>query len=166
MTIIAKLLNDKLDFTKLIYSIEDAKKVVRMGNIPILGCSSILKKSTGIPQSWDLTSDSISAYVSNLLKAKLLIATNVDGIYTQEPNSVGSEFIDEIDAKKLLTLNETSTDPMLGKLLIEFRTNCFVVNGNFSERVLSLIKGENSDKISSNYYKNDYKFRYTLIRGE
>ncbi|MDR0900675.1 MAG: delta 1-pyrroline-5-carboxylate synthetase [Methanobrevibacter sp.] len=156
MDIIAKLINDKFDFIKLVYSIEDAKKVNNEGNIPILACSAILKDNKAIENSWDMTSDSISAYVAKLLKAKLLIATNVDGIYTQKPDQLGSKFIDEIDAKKLLTFNETSVDLMLGKLLLEFGMNCFVVNGNFPERVLSLI----------NETTDDYNFPYTLIRGE
>ncbi|WP_244987894.1 delta 1-pyrroline-5-carboxylate synthetase [Methanobrevibacter arboriphilus] len=166
MDIIAKLLNDKLNFTKLVYSLEEAEKVVDSGKIPILLCSDFLKDNNSIPHSWNITSDSISAYVSNILKSKLLIATNVDGIYSREPNSVGSKFFDEIDAKKLLTFNETSVDLMLGELLLEFGTNCFVVNGNFPERVLSLIEVENSDRISDNNYKDNYNFKYTLIRGE
>ncbi|WP_225370190.1 hypothetical protein [Methanobrevibacter arboriphilus] len=68
--------------------------------------------------------------------------------------------------KKLLTFNETSVDLMLGELLLEFGTNCFVVNGNFPERVLSLIGVENGDRISDNNYKDNYNFKYTLIRGE
>ena len=166
MDIIAKLLNDKLNFIKLVYSLEEAEKVADSGKIPILLCSDFLKDNNSIPHSWNITSDSISAYVSNILKSKLLIATNVDGIYSREPNSVGSKFFDEIDAKKLLTFNETSVDLMLGELLLEFGTNCFVVNGNFPERVLSLIEVENSDRISDNNYKDNYNFKYTLIRGE
>ncbi|RBQ23382.1 hypothetical protein ALNOE001_09570 [Candidatus Methanobinarius endosymbioticus] len=166
MDIMAKLLNDKLKCTELIYSPEDAQKIVNIGKIPILLCSNFLKENNEIPYSWNVTSDSISAYVSHLLKAKLLIATNVDGIYTQEPTSIESKFIDEIDAKKLLTFNETSVDLMLGELLLKFGTNCFVVNGNFSERVLSLIEVENNNKIDINNYKNNYNFKYTLIRGE
>jgi len=169
MDIIAKLLNDKFDFTELVYSIENAKKVNVNGKIPILACSSLLKENeecTEIPHSWDLTSDSISAYIANSLKAKLLITTNVDGIYTQKPTSVGAKFLYEIDAKKLLTFDETSVDLMLGELLLKFGMNCFVVNGNFPERVLSIIEDNSINKISNKNYNNNYNFKYTLIRGE
>jgi len=84
MDIIAKLLNDKFNFTNIVYSIEEAENSLNNGHIPILPCSNILKESvldSEIPHSWNITSDSISAYVANLLKTKLLIATNVDGIY-------------------------------------------------------------------------------------
>lgn len=166
MDITAKLLNDKLDFTKITSSLENLENILDSGKIPILICSDILKDNSNISHSWNVTSDSISAYISNILKAKLLIATNVDGIYSREPNSVGSKFFDEIDAKKLLTFNETSVDLMLSELLIKFGNNCFVVNGSFPERVLSLIGGKNSDKMIDDDYKPNYNFRYTLIRGE
>jgi len=169
MDIIAKLLNSKFNFTNLVYSIEEAENSLKNDHIPILACSKILKENEEvgeIPHSWNITSDSISAYIANLVKAKLLIATNVDGIYTQKPTTVGAKFIHEIDAKKLLTFDETSVDLMLPELLAKFGTNCFVVNGNFPERVLSLIEGNTNSKITDNNYNNNYNFKYTLIRGE
>jgi 5-(aminomethyl)-3-furanmethanol phosphate kinase len=166
MDIIAKLLDDKFEFTELISSLDNIEEVVNKGNIPILLCSDFLKENNDILHSWNITSDSISAYVSNSLKAKLLIATNVDGIYTREPTNIGSKFINEIDAKKLLTFDETSVDLMIGELLLNFGINCFVVNGNFPERVLSLIEVENDDKMNNDNYKSSYNFKYTLIRGE
>jgi aspartokinase-like uncharacterized kinase len=156
MSIISKLLNDKFDFTELAYSIEDAKKISDDGKIPILIVSDILKDLNPFEYSWDVTSDSISLFISQLLKSKLLIATNVDGIYTQKPTLEGSEFIDEISAKNLLSFEESSIDLMLPNLLVKFGTDCFVVNGNFPERVLSIIKSD----------KTNYNFKYTYIRGD
>lgn len=169
MDIIAKLINDKFTFTNLVYSIKDAENSLNNGFIPILACSEILKDASidsELPHSWNITSDSISAYIANLLKAKLLIATNVDGIYTQKPTNVGAKFVHEIDAKKLLTFDETSVDLMLAEYLLKFGTNCFVVNGNFPQRVLSLIESNKDSKIIDNDYNNNYNFKYTLIRGE
>ncbi|MCL2687899.1 MAG: delta 1-pyrroline-5-carboxylate synthetase [Methanobrevibacter sp.] len=176
MDIMAKLLNDKFEFTELVYSFKDAKKASNNGKIPILACSVILKDNDEIPHTWNLTSDSISAYVANILKAKLLIATNVEGIYTRKPTSVKAKFIHKIDAKKLLTFEETSVDLMLGELLLKFGMNCFVTNGNFPERVLSLIEGNSNSEITNHNFnestdsynneKNSYNFKYTLIQGE
>ena len=90
------------------------------------------------------------------INANLLIVTNVNGIYTQEPKESGSTFISKIDAKTLLTFPETSVDVMLPSLLLKFGTNCYVVNGKYPERVLSLI----DDSI------NDYNFDYTQITGD
>ena len=156
MDIIAKLLDDKVDSTRLAFSIEEVNNVSDEGLTPIFVVSKFLKEEDPFECSWDVTSDSIAAYVAHLLNANLLIVTNVNGIYTQEPKEPGSTFISKIDAKTLLTFQESSIDVMLPSLLLEFGTDCYVVNGKFPERVLSLI----DDNI------NDYNFDYTQITGD
>ncbi len=156
MDIIAKLVNDKVDSTKLAYSIDEAKKISDDGFTPIFIVSEFLRSEDPFECSWDVTSDSIAAYVSHLLNANLLIVTNVNGIYTQEPKEPGSTFISKIDAKTMLNFQESSIDVMLPSLLLKFGTNCYVVNGKCPERVLSLI----DDNI------NDYNFDYTQIIGD
>ena len=156
MDIIAQLVNDKVDSTKLAYSIEEVIEISNEGFTPIFVVSEFLKTEDPFECSWDVTSDSIAAYVSHILNANLFIVTNVNGIYTQEPEEPGSTFISKIDAKTLLTFQESSIDVMLPSLLLEFGTNCYVVNGKCPERVLSLI----DDTI------NDYNFDYTQIIGE
>ena len=156
MDIIAKLVSDKVDSAKLAYSINDVNQIADEGFTPIFIVSEFLKTEDFFECSWDVTSDSIAAYISHLLNAKLLIVTNVNGIYTQEPKEPGSTFISKIDATTLLTFQESSIDVMLPSLLLEFGTNCYVVNGKYPERVLSLI----DDNV------NDYNFDYTKIIGE
>ena len=156
MDIISKLVNDKVESARLVYSLKEAVEVSEDNLTPIFAVSEFLKSEDPFECSWDVTSDSIAAYISHSLNAKLLIVTNVNGIYTREPSEEGSRFISEIDAKKLLTFEESSIDLMLPSLLIEFGTNCYVVNGMYPERVLSLI----DDNI------NDYNFDYTLITGD
>lgn len=156
MDILSKLVNDKVNSTKLAYTIDEAEKISDNGFTPIFIVSEFLKNKDPFECSWDVTSDSIAAYVAHSLNAKLLIVTNVNGIYTREPNEEGSEFINVIDAKKLLTFDETSIDLMLPSLLLKFGSDCFVVNGKYPERVLSLI----DDNI------DNYNFDYTQIIGD
>ncbi|WP_369682271.1 delta 1-pyrroline-5-carboxylate synthetase [Methanobrevibacter gottschalkii] len=156
MDIIAKLVNDKVESTKLAYSIDDAIAISDEGFTPIFVVSKFLREDDPFECSWDVTSDSIAAYISHLLNANLLIVTNVNGIYTQEPKEPGSTFISKIDAKTMLNFPESSIDVMLPTLLLKFGTNCYVVNGKYPERVLSLI----DDNI------NDYNFDYTQIIGD
>ena len=156
MDIIAKLVNDKVDSAKLAFSIDEINEISDDGFTPIFVVSDFLKKDDPFECSWDVTSDSIAAYVAHVLNANLFIVTDVNGIYTQEPKEPGSTFISKIDASKLLTFQESSIDVMLPSLLLKFGTNCDVVNGKFPERVLSLI----DDNI------NDYNFDYTLIIGD
>ena len=156
MDIIAKLVNDKVDSCKLVYTLSDAQKISEDGFTPIFAVSEFLRYEDPFECSWEVTSDSISAYVAHILNANLLIVTDVNGIYTQEPEEPGSTFISKIDAKTLLTFPESSIDVMLPSLLLEFGTDCYVVNGKCPERVLSLI----DDTI------NDYNFDYTQIIGD
>ena len=156
MDIIAKLVNDKVDSCKLAYSVDEVNDVSDEGSTPIFVVSEFLKSEDPFECSWDVTSDSIAAYVAHLLNANLFIVTDVNGIYTQEPKESGSTFISKIDAKTLLTFQESSIDVMLPSLLLEFGTDCYVVNGKFPERVLSLI----DDNI------NHYNFDYTKIIGD
>ena len=156
MDIISKLVNDKVDTARLAYTIEEVNQIADEGFTPIFIVSRFLRDEDPFECSWDVTSDSIAAYVAHLLNANLLIVTNVNGIYTQEPKEPGSTFISKIDATKLLTFQESSVDVMLPSLLLKFGTNCYVVNGKYPERVLSLI----DDRI------NDYNFDYTHITGD
>ena len=156
MDIIAKLVNDKVQSTKLAFSIEEVNDISDEGFTPIFVVSEFLRREDPFECSWDVTSDSIAAYVAHLLNANLLIVTNVNGIYTQEPKEPGSTFISKIDAKTLLTFQESSIDVMLPSLLLEFGSDCYVVNGKYPERVLSLI----DDNV------NDYNFDYTQIIGD
>ena len=155
MDIIAKLVDDKVDSTRLAYSIDEINEISDEGFTPIFVVSEFLRQEDPFECSWDVTSDSIAAYVAHLLNANLLIVTNVNGIYTQEPKEPGSTFISKIDAKTLLTFQVSSIDVMLPSLLLRYGTNCYVVNGKYPERVLSLI----DDNI------NDYNFDYTQITG-
>lgn len=156
MGILSKLVDDKVNSTKLAFTLKEAEDISNDGLTPIFIVSNFLEKEDPFESSWDVTSDSIAAYVAHSLNAKLLIVTNVNGIYTREPREEGSEFIDYIDAKKLLTFDESSIDLMLPSLLLKFGSDCFVVNGKYPERVLSLI----DDNI------DNYNFDYTQIIGD
>lgn len=152
----AKIVADKVESAKIVHTIEEAINLNQNGMTPILITSGILKEDNPFESSWNVTSDSISAYIAELINAKLLIVTNVNGIYTREPSMMGSKLIKEIDARKLLTFEETSVDLKLPSLLLEFGTNCYVVNGKYPKRVLSIVDET----------VKDYNFDYTKIIGD
>ena len=116
MDILGMLIADKVDNAEVVYSFNLARKVLDEGGLPILMISKLMEHQNSLEHSWSITSDSISLYIAHQLKAKLLIATDVDGIYTRQPSQDGAEFIEYIDAKKLLDFGETSVDEVLGEL--------------------------------------------------
>lgn len=144
MDILGILLADKIDGVKAVKSLKNAKKVLKDDKLPILLPSTILNFLDPLEHSWRVTSDSISLYISHLVKAKLLIATDVDGIYTHSPSQDGAEFIKEINAKKLLNFGETSLDESFAELLLQYKSNSYVVNGQHPERVMSILDGKTS----------------------
>ncbi len=151
MDIIGTLLADKVEGLEAVYSLEKSESVADQGKIPVLLPSRIIDCIDPLEHSWRVSSDSISLYISNLLKAKLLIATDVDGIYTHDPSYDDAKFIKNISAKKLLNFGETSVDQFLPELLLGYESDCYVVNGKHPDRVISIIEGRSS--------------KYTLIGG-
>jgi 5-(aminomethyl)-3-furanmethanol phosphate kinase len=151
MDIIGTLLADKVEGLEVAKSIDSVKSILNHGSLPVLIPSNIFESHDPFEHSWRVSSDSLAMYISDLLKAKLLIATDVDGIYTHDPSHDDAKLIKFISAKKLLNFGETSVDEFLPELLIRYNSNCYVVNGKYPDRVISIIEGESS--------------KYTLIGG-
>lgn len=154
MDILAKLLNDKLAFTELSASFEEAETISSSGKIPIMICSDIILNEESLKHSWEITSDSIATFIANELDSNILIATDVDGIYNKNPSETDAKLINEIGVKKLLSFNESSVDLMLPVFLEEYGFDCYVVNGKFPDRILSIIQNENCE------------FPYTFINNQ
>lgn len=151
MDILGMLLADKVSHLEAVYSLEDAKKALYNDKIPVLLPSKLFEYLDPLEHSWKVTSDSIAVYISWLFKSKILIVTNVDGIYSDHPSKDGVKLIKNISAKKLLTFGETSVDENLPELLLKYKLNCYVVNGKYPKRAISIIEGKSS--------------KYTLIGG-
>ncbi|MGL4669552.1 MAG: delta 1-pyrroline-5-carboxylate synthetase [Methanobacteriaceae archaeon] len=200
MDIIGKLLASKIDNLIEVNNIEDALKVVNENSediglnnykIPILISSNFIinnsnsndgnissnsdvNSNNDVPfgASWDITSDSIAAYIAHIIGANLLIATDVDGIHNITDSNTNdklygnvgrfnsSNLIDEITASELMNFSETSVDLRLAKMLIDYEMDCIVVNGNFSDRIISIIENHGANCINST------KIPFTLIYNE
>ena len=151
MDIVGTLLADKVKGLESVKSVDMIDLILKQGKLPLLNPSVLIESHDVLEHSWRVTSDSIAMYIADLIKAKLLIATDVDGIYTHDPCQDGAKLIKIISAKKLLNFGETSVDEFLPELLLRYKTNCYVVNGKYPERVISIIEGKSS--------------KYTLIGG-
>lgn len=96
----------------------------------------ILKREDVLPHSWDVTSDTIAAWMASKLKARLIKVTDVDGVF------VNGQLAGTIEASRLATLGETCVDRALPGFLISHNMDAFIVNGRCETRVLKAIKGE------------------------
>jgi aspartokinase-like uncharacterized kinase len=127
------------------YLLSDAKQLSEIGVVPVFLPSRLMFKEDPLENSWDVTSDSIAAYVaSRLHAAKVLLVTDVDGIFTKDPKRHSdAALIERLSAEELLKFNQrTSVDSYLPKLLLEASIDCYVVNGNYPERIEAILAGQ------------------------
>ncbi len=139
------LLADLTPNSLAVHSILEIEKAQSCGKMPIFLPSGMLLNDAGLEQSWDVTSDSIAVYLAGKLDIqKVLLITNVDGIYTCDPKKhADAKLIEKISVEQLLVLCErTSVDRFLPHLLLKKAVYCFVVNGMFPERVEAALAGQ------------------------
>lgn len=121
--------------------IEDSAK----DKLPIFLPSQIMFSRDPLEHSWDVTSDSIASYVASELHAeKLVLVTDVDGIFSEDPKkNADVTCIEELSVEELCGWNRrTSVDKSLPKLLRLTKIDCYVVNGRYPERIEQILENK------------------------
>ena len=139
-------LSDITPNSQVCYSLEDVRSA-EYGSLPILLPSQYVFCEDPLENSWDATSDSIAAHIAGVLNAeKLVLITDVDGIYDDDPKkNPNAKLVKQLTAEQLLSWNRrTSVDKALPKLLIKFKLNCYVVNGMHPKRVHAIFTNKKS----------------------
>jgi aspartokinase-like uncharacterized kinase len=136
------LLKDMMKEAFLTYGLKDALRASKRG-VSIILTSKIMFSLDPLEHSWMITSDSISALVASLLKAeRLILAKDVDGIFTEDPIKKSDvKMFERISASKLLKERYGCVDEFLARILIEKQLICYVVNGKHPDRVKSILDG-------------------------
>lgn len=96
---------------------------------------TFLKKNDELPHSWDVTSDTIAAWVAQKLHSRLIKATDVDGIY------IDGKLGTELSAASLIG-KDTCVDKELPHFLIKNKMDCEIVNGNCPGRLVRSFKNK------------------------
>lgn len=102
--------------------------------VSILLPYALLKKKDELPHTWDVTSDTIGAWVALQLGARFIKATDVDGIY------INGVLVNELEASELIG-KETCVDAQLPHFLMKNKMNCEIINGNCPGRLTSALRG-------------------------
>ena len=129
------------------YLLEDAQQLAETEAVPIFLPSNLMFREDPLKNSWDVTSDSIAAYVAGRLQAtKLVLLTDVDGVFTRDPKTdEDATLIERLPAEDLRKLDaRMSVDRFLGKLLVEAPFDCYVVNGLHPNRIESILAGQHT----------------------
>jgi hypothetical protein len=127
--------------------LNDAKQLSEIKVVPIFLPSRLMFQDDPLEHSWDVTSDSIAAYVASRLNAdKVILATDVDGIFTSDPKKHSdAKLLKRASASELLKLiQRTSVDQFLPKLLLKTQMDCYIVNGKYPERIEAILAGQHT----------------------
>ncbi len=141
------LLSDLIPNSVTVSKLEEIKYFLDSGGLPVFLPSNLLLGENELENSWDVTSDSIALFIAGKLETtKVLLVTDVDGIYMEDPKiSPGAKLIRKLSAGELLAMNKrTSVDKALPKLLLHSPIDCFVVNGFFPERIEAVLNGQDA----------------------
>lgn len=119
--------------------VERLEELSGAGHICILLPYTILRADDSLPHTWDVTSDTIAAFVAHKIGASSFIkVTDVDGILAED-----GSLIKEITALEMITRGmKGCVDAALPGFLLRNRMSCIIVNGNFPERILAVIEGK------------------------
>ena len=116
-----------------------ARKIALSGRVPVFMPFDLLRRTDPLPHNWMVTSDSISAWVAELVRApQLVLLKSVDGL----PDSLGRDTGDS-GLPGLVTLEQLArwegVDPYLATILADDGLDLWIVNGDTPDRLKELL---------------------------
>jgi len=137
-------LSDIIPNSIVCYALDEVGNCAK-GKVPIFLPSQHMFREDPLEHSWDVTSDTIAAYIADRLDAKkLILVTDVDGIFSDDPKKSSSiKLIQEVSAEELQDWNKrTSVDKTSPKTLLQSNRDCYVVNGRYPERIKLILENK------------------------
>jgi 5-(aminomethyl)-3-furanmethanol phosphate kinase len=120
-------------------------RVAANGGLVVFLPSKFMLLDDGLPNSWDVTSDSIAAYIAGKIWAeRLVLVKAVDGVFDGDPKlNPNIKLLNQVTVKEFADLGgKTCVDAYLPKLLTNLKLDCYIVNGLFPERVEAALEGQ------------------------
>jgi len=90
----AHLLAERLPCGAVVGNALEASRAIDRGSVPVLAPSQWLREADPLPHSWDVTSDSIAAWIAGMLRARRLVLVKPAG-------ATGSKLVDAYFARAL-----------------------------------------------------------------
>jgi aspartokinase-like uncharacterized kinase len=134
------LISSLIQNSELVRGLTDARKVLAQGRVPVLLPYHLLYHLDILPCSWDVTSDSIAAWVAGLAETQQLILLKcVDGLFTGEPgNDADVELLETINLEQLAGCR--GVDRYLASILRKNGLDMWVINGKHPKRLSQLLE--------------------------
>lgn len=98
----------------------------------------MLRENDKLAHSWNVTSDTIGAWIARETGSRFIKVTDVDGVIA---NGIVQKWM---TARELSRMGITCIDSSLPVFLMENKMDCIVVNGMYPERVIDAVIGKNA----------------------
>ena len=133
------LISSLIPDSELVHGLADARKISASGRVPVLLTYNLLFQADALPRSWDVTADSIAAWVAGLAGAQqLVLLKSVDGLFNDDPCSHAKvDLLEKIDSNQLIRCK--GVDRYFASILKKHRLDVWVVNGKHPERLTQLL---------------------------
>ena len=133
------LLSDLIPRSKPARDADAARQIALSGRVPVLIPFDLLHRADPLPHNWMVTSDSISAWIAELVRAtKLVLLKSVDGLSDCFGRGVG-----DCGFPDLVTLEQLArwegVDPYLATILADSGLDLWIINGNTPDRLKELL---------------------------
>ena len=134
--------------------VESVEELSNAGHICIVLPYNMLKADDSLPHTWDVTSDTIAAFIAHKVgETRFIKVTDVDGILAED-----GSLIKEISAQELIEKGiKGCVDAELPKFLMRNNMSCVIVNGNFPERIIEVIEGR--ETICTSIFLHNLSFK-------
>ncbi len=122
------------------YPLAESLEEIKKSGVTILLPYKILKSDDVLPHTWDVTSDTIAAFMAYKLGKRCFIKlTDVDGILTGMGEVKKEVYLRDVRA------GGTCVDDALPGFLLRHGMKCIIVNGKYPERVRAILEGKYND---------------------
>jgi 5-(aminomethyl)-3-furanmethanol phosphate kinase len=128
------LLNQLIPDSSLSDDLDSANRVAESGRTAILLPATLIRRTDPLPHSWEVTSDSIAAWIAQRAQCRrLILLKDVDGLLMAE------QLIAELTVKQLVG-HTGGVDAYLSHVLAASDLETWVISGLKSERLTELLK--------------------------
>ena len=131
------LLSELIPGSSAVRDVLSARTIAAMGRVPILLAAALLIGADPLPHSWQVTSDSIAAWIAGLVSAaRFVLLKDVDGLFSDQSGT--AQLLPVIRVKDLGD-RRGGVDEYLSTVLMSCNLETWVINGQRPDRLVELL---------------------------
>jgi len=134
----AYLLADLIPQAVLVRDPTGAAEISAAGRLAVLAPSALLLRLDPLPHCWQITSDSIAAWLAGYANIPLLVLLkSMAGVYQSYEQGTATVLQRQVSRQNLA--KEDVVDPYFGQILSPV-TNCWIIDGRLPARLVELLE--------------------------